>query len=251
MLIRKFIGAVRPDAVGILLDRLGWTVTRCLVCARAATGSPALCERCAPRLQPRLGGFCPRCGLLFPLAGAPVHPCPACLRQPPPHDAVVFHGEHAGLLREAIMAFKYDGELQQARLLRLLLRDAWRRAMANQTPRREIDVVLPIPLSRRRLRERGFNQSLEIARLLAREVQAPLRPAWLRKVRETRQQAQLTRRERRENVRQAFAAAKELRGKRVLLVDDVVTTGATIAEAARACRQVGAVRVDVCALAKA
>jgi ComF family protein len=180
------------------------------------------------------------------------HLCGRCREQPP-----AFFMARAALvydqsLVDVIHCFKYKGKLQLAAPLGLLLRQAFVRYWADA----RVEAMLPVPLHGSRLRVRGFNQS----ELLVREWKnglagAPVPPmvaGALRRVRATASQAGLGRREREANIRGAFAVrrAETIAGRHLLLVDDVVTTGATAAEAARVLLESGAARVDVLALAR-
>ncbi len=143
-------------------------------------------------------------------------------------------------LREAIHAMKYDGVPALADKLAPLLAEAWREL------RPQSDVLVPVPLHTRRQRERGYNQSELLARRLSAQCGVAVRTDLLRRVRHTEQQALLKGDARRHNVRGAFAAGAEVQGRRVALVDDVFTTGSTLAECARTLLSAGA--SGVCAL---
>ncbi len=110
--------------------------------------------------------------------------------------------------------------------------------------------LVPVPLGRPRQRERGFNQAALLAERLAPALGVAVRPRWLARVRDTQPQSDLGAAERHANVRGAFAARAEVAGHHVVVVDDVLTTGATVAECARALRAAGAARVGVVAVAR-
>jgi ComF family protein len=110
--------------------------------------------------------------------------------------------------------------------------------------------VIPVPLAPRRESERGYNQAALLAERLAKALDVPLRPRWLARVRPTKPQTELTAAERRTNVREAFRGSPRVWGRHALLVDDILTTGATAAECARALRRAGARRVGVVAVAR-
>jgi ComF family protein len=133
-----------------------------------------------------------------------------------------------------IHAFKYGGRLALARTLG--------EALAHALPR-DADAIVPMPLARGRLAERGFNQALEIARVVAAHTRIPLLRDAARKVMDTPPQAALPWKERAKNVRRAFACDIDLTGQRIAVVDDVLTTGATLSELARVLRKAGAVSV--------
>lgn len=151
------------------------------------------------------------------------------------------HGLYEGALRHLVLRVKFAEDHAAARLLGGLLATA-----CADLPRP--DGVVPVPLHPERLRRRGCNQCLELARLPAAVLGVPLRPGWLTRVVPTRPQTGLSRQERRSNLRGAFAAHPDVRGQRVLLVDDICTTGTTLARAADCLLRAGAVAVD-CAVA--
>lgn len=251
-----------------LLGRLGLGARRCALCAEAyesteQSDAPAwaagLCAGCAALLAPRGGGHCPRCGARYGLPGyAPEH-CPDCLVAPPPWERLHFHAVYGDRLRELIMGYKFQGSLAHLGLFQRLALAAWRgREAATQesggqeSGAKEPDMVVPVPLHPRRLLWRGFNQSLELARLLAREQGLPLLPGALVRVRHTRPQSTLPARERERNIAGAFRADPALvGGARVLLVDDVMTTGSTLKACARELRAAGAEGVEALVVARA
>lgn len=219
---------------------------RCPACD-ALTAELGLCHRCALSLYP-LGAACPVCALP---ARAPVV-CARCRLWPPPWQTVRAPWRYGGELAAAIRRFKWGargraGRPELARPLAQLLVPA----LGGVEP----DVVVPVPLHPSRLAERGFAQALVLAshaRALAR-LQAPLAHDLLVRERATAEQAGLARAARIANVAGAFAVteAGRVRGRHILLVDDVVTTGATAAACARVLRRAGARAVTVAALARA
>lgn len=188
---------------------------------------------------------CPRCGLPY-AKGSAAHLCGPCLREEYPFSRHLSYGLYEGPLREAIHRFKYGRDLTlEGPLGELAL--AALKEMGPPHPH----LLVPIPLTKGRLKERGFNQSLLIARHLSRRTGIPLLPL-LVKVRETPSQTSLGPRDRRNNLKGAFALRDPfpLDGKRVLLVDDVFTTGATLSEAARTLLRAGASEVMALTLAR-
>lgn len=211
---------------------------RCVLCT-AAAGAALVCAACDAAL-PRPGPACPRCAL--PAPGGVL--CGACLARPPPYAATRAAFVYAFPADRLVQALKYGGALALADFLAA--------ALAAAVAGSDAQVVVPLPLSSRRQRQRGFNQANEIARRVADRVGLPLAAALVR-ARDAPAQAGTGRRARLANPRGAFAAASAapaLSGRRVALVDDVMTTGATMAAAARAALAAGAVRVDAWIVAR-
>ena len=253
-----------------LADRLGRAALplcdRCQVCRGLLPGSGVwgegrgggespVCPVCAPGLAPRHGGFCPRCGAFAADADAPPGLCLECRQRGRVWDGFAFHGRYEGLLRELVLGFKFSGHLGQGRLLAGFLVEAWLRA-AKRSGNGSMDAgapdcLVPVPLYPRRLSWRGFNQSLELARLLGRELSRPVCAQGLVRVRNTIPQSRLPGRQRLTNLVGAFEGQPRLvAGRHVLLIDDVMTTGATVETAVRALRLAGATRVDVAVVAR-
>lgn len=207
-----------------------------------------LCPECDQELQPKKGGFCPKCGQLYAQIETEPYLCARCRRQDPGWDGFGFLGSYSGMLRDLILDFKFHACFERRKVLCSLLLRAHAYHFQGLCP----DVIIPVPLHAGRLRNRGFNQSLEIARGLSRELNVSLQPAALERTRRTKAQSGLERKERLNNVRGAFHADQErIRGKHVLLVDDVSTTGATLSACARTLRRAGADQVDALVLAVA
>lgn len=202
----------------------------CVLCG-AASGTKLICTECdreLPRL-PRNG--CAVCAL--PLASGKV--CGACLDSPPRYDRVTAPFIYRFPVSALIHAYKYGGRLALARPLGVALA---------QAVALDVDAIVPMPLAPRRLAQRGFNQALELARVVAKRTGIPLMPHACRKVVETPSQASLPWGERAKNVRRAFVCDADLHGKRVAVMDDVLTTGATLNELARVLRRAGAREVS-------
>jgi ComF family protein len=224
-----------------LLQRLAEPPGRCAVCG--AWPAQPLCDGCRARFAgPR--HRCERCALPLP---AGVRTCGACVREPPPLDACFAAVDYAFPWSGLVGRFKFQGEPGWAATLARCMGGV---AGVDQ----ELacaDAVLPMPLAPARLAERGFNQ----AWLLARQLAGPKSDAHLLlRLRETGSQAALDRAARQRNVEGAFGVeplrANELKGRRVVLVDDVMTSGASLHAAARALRQAGAARVSAVVLAR-
>lgn len=204
----------------------------CFLCRGAAAG--LLCAACDADL-PRLSGpRCPRCALESPSGAV----CGRCLAREPHYDATVAALAYRFPADVLVHALKFQGELALAPLLGGLLASA---VAAAQTGR--VDAVVPVPLSPRRLAERGGNQAMELARPAARAAGARLDPGMCERVRDTPAQVGLPHAERAANVRGAFACPVLVAGLSVAVVDDVMTTGATLEEIARTLKAAGAARV--------
>ena len=201
---------------------------RCIGCSE--TGS-LLCPSCRERLPQLTPPLCPRCSLPLPLGGY----CRACRDQPPITDGVRSAFAMDGLARDMVHGLKYRGWRALAAPMGALMADAMDDTWA-------VDIVAPVPLHRRRIRERGFNQAEELARAVADRLGVPMAADALERLRHSPPQARSASAiERRLLVRDAFAVGRRsARGRRVLLVDDVCTTGATLDACATALRGAGA-----------
>ena len=210
----------------------------CVLCA-AASANSIVCGACRGDM-PMIGEACPRCAL--PSSRSAV--CGACLSTPPPFDSTVAAWRYAFPADRLLQALKYGG--------RLALAEPLAQALAFAILERGLavpDQIVAVPLSKRRQRERGFNHAHEIARCLATYVDIPLCHN-LRRARDAPPQAGLSKRERVANVRGAFDAGASVAGRAIAIVDDVMTTGATIEAAARALKKAGAIRVDAWVVAR-
>jgi ComF family protein len=220
-----------------------WLPSQCEVCRRWE--GAALCSDCIGRYAlPR--ARCERCGLR---TGVPLPACGDCLRDPPPCARCVCAADYDFPWDRLIAGLKFQGRTELALVLAPRLVAAVRDA---GLPRP--DLVLPVPLAPGRLSERGYNQAWELARRTAAALQLPARADLLLRHRDTERQAELTRAERQRNLRTAFgvepAQAAVLRGRHVALVDDVMTTGATVREAGAVLLRAGVARLDVWVLAR-
>jgi len=212
----------------------------CAFCA-APCGSSLVCATCSNAL-PRIAFACPRCAL--PAWNGAV--CSACLLIPPPFAAAYAAFEYAFPLDRLLQAFKYGGRLALADFLA----EALCAAVAHRPPNHPIpDAVVALPLAPSRQRARGFDQATEIARRVARITGVPMATG-LRRARDTPAQAALPWKDRAKNVRGAFVADSSLSGMRIAIVDDVMTTGATLASAASAALLAGALAVEAWAVAR-
>lgn len=208
---------------------------------------PESCEVCRRDLPQRTKGFCPRCGIIYAEAAESPTLCLDCRLSPPPWDKVIFFGPYEGRLKELVLRFKFQSQLGLGGVLHSMLRlSLAARDVSGH------DLIVPVPLHPRKLSRRGFNQSLELARGVADEGSGRLEPRALNRIRNTPAQHTLPRAKRMHNLTGAFQAEPSLvRDRSVLLVDDILTTGATAHAASRALRLGGAVNVDLLVLARA
>jgi ComF family protein len=240
----------RAAALAKLIELLVFP-SACRLCAAILdeTGERIVCRDCLGRLVPRQGPVCPVCGRFLESAGEE-HPCGRCLGARP---AFSFHrscGAYAGTLKDVVLLFKYR---KCAPLSRPLARFA-ETALASEPRLWEgADFLVPVPLHRARRRDRGFNQSRLLARDLAKGRGMKVLGGVLVKVRNVPPQAGLRAAERERNVVGAYAVRRpdRIRGRTLILVDDVTTTGATLRECARVLIRAGAKEVRAITLAQA
>jgi len=211
----------------------GGTCVLCRGAADPARDEGLLCAACDADLPRVDDALCPRCAL--PSRHAAL--CGRCLAQPPSYDATVAALEYRFPTDVLVQALKFRGELALAAPLGRLLGERVARAGER------VDWVLPVPLSAARLRARGYNQSLEIGRHAARALAAPLAAHACERGRDTPPQSALHWDERAKNVRGAFRCTVPMQGAAVAVVDDVMTTGATLDEIAATLKRAGATRV--------
>ncbi len=213
---------------------------RCLLCAEPGVEGRDLCRRCTDAL-PWNRSACARCGLPLP---TPAAACGACLLHPPPFAATTAAFTYAFPVDRLLPRLKFHADLAAGAVLADVMASTF--ATVDRP-----DALVPVPLHRSRLRQRGYDQALELAKPLARSLGLPLRADWLRRVRATDAQSELDAKHRHDNLRDAFACAPNCGlPPHVALFDDVMTTGSTVQEATRALRRAGVERVDVWVLAR-
>ena len=216
----------------------GLAPARCQYCGCTTPDLP-ICKDCHAAL-PWNDPACPRCAL------PQIHPspCPACLARAPHFDSAWCAFRLESPIRQSIHGLKYHARLLQARMLGELMASAL--AARDHWP----ELLIPVPLHHRRLFRRGYNQALEIARPIAASGRIRLWPDAVRRIRATTDQIGTSASQRRRNVRGAFVADTGMAGRSVALLDDVMTTGATLNELARVCRKAGATHIEAWAVAR-
>lgn len=217
---------------------------RCLLCAGRATGMD-LCAACLADL-PWLGKCCSGCAM--PLAQG--DRCGRCCVEPPASSTCVAALSYEYPVANLIAALKYKGHIANARVLAELLAMRVNRHPSGLLPAWPA-LLLPVPLHPRRQAERGCNQAELLARWLGRTLQLPFSGATVERVRDTPPQVALSRAGRRRNMRNAFVVRRNVSGLSLALVDDVMTTGATVQELARSLLCAGAAEVQVWVVARA
>lgn len=209
----------------------------CLLCAGVSDGD-IVCSACANDLPllPKPG--CPCCALPMPSGEI----CGRCLKKPPHFDAVQAVFAYDFPLDKLIQSFKYSHRLALG---------AYFGRQLSTLERVEADLIIPLPLHAERLRERGFNQALELARPLSRAWGIPIDATSCSRTRNTTAQALLPWRQRVKNIRGAFHCSTDLTGQRIVLIDDVMTSGASLNECARTLKLHGALEVTALIVARA
>ncbi|MFP5307328.1 MAG: ComF family protein [Gammaproteobacteria bacterium] len=212
---------------------------RCRSCAEVLDVG-MVCAPCTAAM-PWNADACGRCALPLPAAGT----CPRCLARAPRFDAAWAAFRLEPPIQQFVHRLKYHADFALAALLGELMATRLR-AGAPPLPQ----LLVPVPLHPRRLMQRGYNQALELARAVGTRCGIPLAMQATRRVRATDDQIGQSAAARRRNMRRAFVVEQDLSGLHIALVDDVMTTGATLDELARVCRAAGAARIEAWAVAR-
>jgi len=210
----------------------------CLLCG-ATSGTGHLCGACLADLPWHSLPQCPQCAIPTPDGQV----CGACLKHPPAFDRTRAALAYAFPLDRLIPRLKYNGQLAIAPALGECLAQA-------VAPGPGPDCLIPMPLHGRRIRERGFNHATEIAREVAKRLSIPLDTDSCQRIRDTPPQMGLKHDARRRNVRGAFVCTGDVQGRRIALVDDVMTTGTSLDELAKTLKQAGALEVETWVVAR-
>ncbi|GER93367.1 ComF family protein [Dissulfurispira thermophila] len=197
------------------------------------------CTRCWRGIERYSGPACNICGM--PTTSNLSTICELCLKKPPAFSKVLYYGIYDGALKEAIHLLKFNGVKRLSGPLSLML---------SELPIPKADGIIPVPLHPNRLYKREFNQTASISRHLSKNLKIPLMIDVLKKIKETPPQTDVSGKERFKNIRNAFKVCREINGMNLLLIDDVITTGATIRECSKVLIKAGAKSVVVIALAR-
>src|SRR6266403_3479940 len=221
----------------------------CAICRANIRGGQHLCDQCETKAVRIVAPFCGKCSEPFEGAITGTFICANCAHRTIHFDAAVAAYRSRGIVRQIVHDFKYGHQIHLRHLVTRWL------AAALDDPRlrgRRFDVIIPVPLHPARKRERGFNQASLLAELLNAQISIQSKPL-LERIRYTTTQTALDRTERMENLHNAFRLRKNVnvRGLRVLLIDDVLTTGSTLNECARILKDAGAISVHAATAARA
>lgn len=216
----------------------------CILCGNAGMPGLDLCAHCHNRLARNLA-CCPRCGEIFPKTQSLPGLCGGCLQQEPSFDSTCAPFIYQEEIRHLVTGLKFGKQFKNARLLGLLLAESL--SGSENKP----DCLIPVPLYPARYRERGFNQAFEIARTAGKALNIPVNTSCCARVKDTPHQTGLSAKQRRKNLRKAFAVIKPITARTVAIVDDVMTTGSTAEMLAKALKKAGVERVDVWVCARA
>ena len=214
---------------------------RCVVCElQPGTPTTSICPQCESDFFAAETARCERCAIRLPdgKSDAP-HVCGRCLANAPHFDTTTTLADYVSPVDGMVTALKFTARLDLAQFFGKLLAHR----LSSMSPSMNEALVIPVPLAFERVRQRGFNQSHHIARAFAAATRRRVAIDRLLRVRNTPAQQTLALKERRRNVRGAFAVEGSLRGQQIFVVDDVMTTGSTLDEVARVLKQAGAERV--------
>ncbi len=233
-MIENILPALRQN-VAQLYSNL--TATHCLLCGEIGEND-SLCVDCINEL-PKLGKSCPRCA--SPLSHSLL--CGRCLHQPPQQNSSFSLFEYKSPIDRLIADFKYNDKLFLSRFFAV--------QMAAKLKTRPLpQLLIPIPLHPRRLRERGYNQSLELAKQLSKQLSIPVCSKSVIRIKDSQPQTSLPYKERAKNIQRAFKVVNTMLPTHIALIDDVLTTGHTANSAAKIIRQAGVNNIEVWTIAR-
>ena len=216
----------------------------CILCGNTGFNSLDLCEHCFKRLS-RNQHCCYRCAERFTTPITTPQLCGKCLSSPPAFDETIAPFVYQGEMRHLITSLKYRAQTRNARLLGSLLANHLKENA--QRP----ELIIPVPLHKVRYRERGFNQTIEIATIISQTLNIPLDLSGCIRTENTPHQVALNAQQRQTNIKNAFTIIKPISAQHIAIIDDVMTTGATVNELANSLKSAGVSRIDIWTCAKA
>ena len=217
----------------------------CILCGDKGMGHMDLCQSCHDA-QIETGCHCYCCAKQFSNENLNLHLCGDCQKNPPAFDKTFAPYIHQGAIRYLINQCKFNGAYKNSRVLGLLLAN-YLRNHSDTLP----ELIIPVPLHPERYQQRGFNQTLEISKIVARELSISVDNTSCLHIKNTPHQISLTAKQRRKNIKNAFQIIKAPRAKHIAILDDVMTTGATANELAKILKSSGVSQVDVWVCARA
>jgi len=220
----------------------------CYLCKAAAEPGQPLCQNCLSKIEFIAGARCLICGELF-LGQAISHICGDCAREKPHFEKARAWVKFQEPAVQIAHMFKYSRAFHFLDWMAVGMIDVFQKEFAGES----FDFIIPVSLHWLRLVQRGYNQALILAKPLSRKLKIPIRAGALVRIRNNPPQVGLSRNQRKENIKKVFRLknSKLVQGRNILLVDDVITTGATVDEAAKVLRKAGADKVSVLAFARA
>ena len=216
----------------------------CILCGNNGFDSQDICTACFNDLQINIH-CCYRCAEIFEAPNCTPQLCGHCISQPPFFDETHAPFTHQGIIKYLIARLKFNHQYKNARLLGMLLANHLK--ITAEMP----EIIIPIPLHKKRYQERGFNQSVEIAKTLSKHLHIPIDTNSCIRYRNTPHQIDLPAKQRRKNINNAFKIIQPIKAKHVALLDDVMTTGSTVNELAKILKKSGVNRVDIWICARA
>lgn len=224
-----------------MLRILDWILPpTCLLCGSHSDQRRDLCKACEADL-PWVGTACYQCAL--PITGGTV--CGLCLKNTPPYDRTIALCYYRFPMPHLVTGLKFQKKLSHAQVLGNLLADRMEFLYVSKP-----DVLIPVPLHPKRLRQRGYNQALELARPIAKRLNMPIDFRSCQRIKATEAQTGIPAKERMKNMKGAFSVSSSLNKSHVVLIDDVMTTGSTVIELSRVLRESGVKQIDVVCCAR-
>ena len=216
----------------------------CILCGNPGFDSQDICPACFNDMQKNIH-CCYRCAETFETANRTPLLCGHCLSKSPTFDETYAPYLHQGAIRHLIATLKFNRKYKNARVLAYLLTTHIKNTA--EIP----DLIIPVPLHTQRYKERGFNQSTEIAKTIAKRLNIPIDTKSCVRQRNTLHQIDLPAKERQKNIKNAFAVIRQIEAQHIAILDDVMTTGSTVNELAKVLKKAGVARIDIWVCARA